>query len=204
MWPFDNNNQQAYQQYAQAYNTGNYNGFDSGQTLGHLNQFIQGAPADLQQSLFQQHFDQMPYEHRALLAQQMPPQYGIDPNNSWSMAQGLMRLGREQPQLLQRVFSHPVLLGSAAVLTGLIAKHMIDNHRREEYREDRQEYANNGYQQQYGGYQQPYGNQGYIQQELNEERREEKELRRELRQEERELERFEEGEHRHHHRREDY
>ncbi len=205
MWPFDNNRQQVYQQYAQAYDNGNFNGFDPSQALGHLGQFMQGAPADLQQNIYQQHFEQMPYEHRALFAQQMPPQYGVNPNDPFSMAQGLFRMGQEQPNLLQRVFSHPVLMGSAVVLTGLVAKHMIAHHQREEYGGgggggNFQQYGGNNFQQYGGGFQQPGG---YQQQEINHERREERELRRELRQEEREIDRLEDGEFRHHHRRED-
>jgi hypothetical protein len=205
MWPFDDNRQQVYQQYAQAYDNGNFNGFDPSQAIGQLGQFIQGAPPQLQQNVFQQHFQQMPYEHRMLFAQQMPPQYGVNPNDPASMAQGLFRLGQEQPNLLQRVFSHPILMGSAVVLTGLVAKHMIAHHEREEY-------GNGGGYQQYdgsfpqgGGFQYGGGYQqgGYQQQEINHERREERELHRELRHEEREIERLEEGEGRRR-RREDY
>jgi hypothetical protein len=209
MWPFDNNRQQVYQQYAQAYNNENFNGFDPSQALGHLSQFIQGAPPQLQQTIFQQHFEQMPYEHRVLFSQQMPPQYGVNPNDPASMAQGLFRLGQEQPNLLQRVFSHPILMGSAVVLTGLVAKHMLVQHQREEYGGGGYQQYDNGFQQQggfpqQGGYQQGgYQQGGYQQQEINHERREEQELRRELRQEEREIDRLEDGEGRRHHRRED-
>ncbi len=181
MWPFDQNNQYAYQQYAQGYDTGNYNGFDQNQAFGHLQQFMQGAPLDMQQQLYQQHFAQMPYEQRALLAQQVPPQYGMNPNDPFSMSQSFLRMGREQPQLLQRVCSHPLLLGSALALTGLVAKHMIDHHERE--------------QQRYYAQGQTYQDQR-LQQELNQERREDQELRRELRREERREERFEEHERR--------
>jgi hypothetical protein len=147
----------------------------------------------------------MPYEHRMLFAQQMPPQYGVNPNDPASMAQGLFRLGQEQPNLLQRVFSHPILLGSAVVLTGLVAKHMIVHHEREEYGNGGGYQPYDGSFPQGGGFQYGGGFQqgGYQQQEINHERREERELHRELRHEEREIERLEEGEGRHR-RREDY
>ena len=74
MWPFDQNNQQMYQQYAQAYDTGNFTGLDHHHALGWLQQFITGAPPDMQQQIYQQHFAQMPYDQRAFLAQQVPPQ----------------------------------------------------------------------------------------------------------------------------------
>ncbi|HEU5227456.1 MAG TPA: hypothetical protein VFU49_06550 [Ktedonobacteraceae bacterium] len=171
MWPFDQNNQPMYQQYAQAYETGNYNGFDHHQALGYLQQFMQGAPPDMQQQLFQQHFAQMPYEQRAVLAQQMPPQYSMDPNNPGAMAQSFLRLGQEQPNMLQRVFSHPLLLAGAIGLTGLVAKHMLSHHQNTY---GNQQYNNNQASQE-----------RYLQQELNQERRQEQELRRELRAEER-------------------
>ncbi len=217
MWPFDNNNQ-TYQQYGQAYDTGSYNNIDPNEAANNLQQFVQNAPPDLQQQIFQQHFGQMPYDQRMALAQHMPQHYNVDPNNPFSLAQGFMRLGREQPNVLQRIFSHPVLATGMIGLTALVAKHMIDNHERHAQQYGQQAvygqnynnapYGGGGYNQ--GGYNQGGYNQGNpsMQQELQEERREVQELRREERQEERREERLEEeldGERpRHHHRREDY
>jgi len=201
MWPFDQNNQQVYQQYAQAYDTGNFNGFDPYQATGHVQQFMQGAPLETQQQLFQQHFSQMPYEQRAAFVQQMPQQYYADPNDPFSMAQNFLRLGQEQPNVVQRILSHPILLGGALGLAGLIAKHMLSHHH-----QNNQQYGfNQGYQQdqyqqnqyQQNQYQQnQYQQEQYLQQEVNELRREDQELRREVREEEREQH--------HHHRRENY
>ena len=53
MWPFDQNNQQTYQQYAQAYDTGNFAGLNHQHALGWLQQFITGAPPDMQQQIYQ-------------------------------------------------------------------------------------------------------------------------------------------------------
>lgn len=125
MWPYDQRNHNAYEQYARAYDDGGDATLDSQQALGHVQQFMCNAPAELQQQLFQQHFEQMPYEQRAALAQQMPPHYNADPNDSWSMAQNMHRLGQEQPHILQRLFAHPLLLGGAVGIAGLIAKHML-------------------------------------------------------------------------------
>jgi hypothetical protein len=191
MWPFDQNNQQMYQKYAQGYDSGNYNGVDNNQMWGHLLQFMQGAPIDMQHRVYQQHFEQMPYEQRVVLAQQMPPGYSMDPNDTWSMAQSFHRLGQEQPNMLQRVMSHPLLVGGALGLVGLIAKHVISQHHQ------------NTQQEQYG-YQQPpqqygYNQQNpYPQQQLYQEQQEIQELRRELRHEEQREERREEREHHHH------
>jgi hypothetical protein len=184
MWPFDQNNQSMYQQYAQAYDTGNFGGFDPGQALGYIEQFLRGAPPEMQQQVYQQHFAQMPYEQRVLLAQQVPPQYGMNPNDPWSMSQSFMRMGREQPGLLRSIFSHPVLMGAGVVLAGLIAKHMLSHH------------------QQYG-----YGynpQEQYLQQEIAQERREERRMQQEMRQLEREEERLEDRERHHHHHERDY
>ena len=149
---------------------------------------MQNAPYDLQQRVFQQHFEQMPYDQRLAMAQQAPPQYGMDPNNPWSMAQGFMRLGQEQPGFLQQIFSHP-LLGGGVVLAGLIAKHVMEHHERE--------YGQYGGQQAYG-YQDPYASG------MGQERREERELRSEIRREERDLDHLEDREHHHRHERDYY
>ncbi len=135
MWPFDQNNQQMYQQYAQAYDNGNYYGIDNNQIWGHLFQFMHGAPMDMQQRIYQQHFEQMPYEQRVALAQQMPQGYYMDPNDTWSMAQSFHRLGQEQPNMLQRIMSHPLLTGAALGLVGLIAKHALSHHQQNAYQE---------------------------------------------------------------------
>ncbi len=212
MWPFDQNNNQVYQQYAQAYDTGNYNGFDPFQALGHITQFMQGAPMDMQQRVFQQHFEQMPYEQRMALAQQMPPEYYADPNDTYSLSQNFLRLGQEQPNLLQRIFSHPLLTGAAVGLAALIAKHMLAHHQQQvaygnpQYSGYNPGYQNPGFPNQ--GYQQdPYYQQNqyppnqyqqdqYLQQEVNQLRREERELQEEISDEERAR--------RHHHRREEW
>jgi hypothetical protein len=181
MWPFDQNNQQVYQQYAQAYDMGNYNGFDPYQAMGHIQQFMQYAPWDMQQNIYQQHFAQMPYEQRFAIAQQVPPQYGMNPNDPFSMAQGFARLGQERPDILAGIFRHPLLLGGSVVLAGLIAKHMIAHHERQQYEMYQQQQPQYGYNQSYGD---PYGQ--------GQRRHEEQQLRREIRREEQELRHLEE------------
>ena len=199
MWPFDQNNQQMYQQYAQAYDTGNYYGIDNNQMWGNLLQFMRGAPYDMQQRIYQQHFEQMPFGQRTLLAQQMPQGYYMDPNDTWSMAQTFHRLGQEQPNILQGILGHPLLTGAALGLAGLVAKHVLAHHHNTMYQEQYgypQQQPPFGYQPQYG-YNQGYPQDPYAQQQLYQEQRENQELRRELRQEERREERLEERE-RHH------
>ncbi len=147
MWPFDENRRDTYQQYAQAYDSGNTNNIDPNQASNDVQQFAQNAPPDVQQQVYAQHFSQMSPDQLAVVAQQMPPEYGVNSNDPNSVAQGFTRLGQERPDAVQGILSHPMLLGAGVVLAGLIAKHMLD-----ERREQQQ-----GNQQQ--GYQQP-GNQG--------------------------------------------
>ena len=194
MWPFDQNKQPVYQQYSQAYDTGNYNSVDPYQAFGHIQQFMTGAPDDMQQQLYMQHFSQMPYEQRALLAQRMPPQYAMDINNPLSMAQNFWRLGREQPHLVPQILNHPILLAAGVGLAGLVAKHILHHHHQ------------NAYGQQPSGYDQGlYQQNQYMQQELAQEQQREQQLQYEIQNEERRIEQLEERErHHHHHHREDY
>lgn len=131
MWPFDPNKQQMYQMYAQAHSTGDYSSIDPNEAQGQLQQFVQNAPPDAQQQVFQQHFSQMSPDQRAQLAQQFPPEYGMNPNDPASMAQGMARTSRERPDVAQRVLAHPVLLAGTIGLAALVAKHMLDKRQQE-------------------------------------------------------------------------
>lgn len=130
MWPFTPNKQQVYEQYAQAYEQGNYNNIDQDQVRGDLLQFVQNAPPETQHHIFRQHFAHLSPDQRAMLAQQFPPEYGVDPNDSDSMAHGMVRLKRERPDLLERMLDHPVLLATSVGLAGLVAKHMLEKRER--------------------------------------------------------------------------
>ncbi len=134
MFPFDQNNQPMYQQYAQAYNSGNYSGIDPNQAAMHVQQFAQNAPPQMQQQVYQQHFEQMPYEQRQQFVQQMPPQYqqGMDPNNPQGMAQGFTQMGQQHPNMLQQALGGlggnlggALTGGIAAGLAGAVANHLI-------------------------------------------------------------------------------
>jgi hypothetical protein len=132
MWPFDPNKQHVYQRYAQAYETGDDSNLDRNEAAMHLQQFTQNAPPDVQQRVFQQHFAQMPSDQRAQLAQQLPPEYAVNPNDPTSMAQNMARLSQERPDVLQRLLNHPVLLAGSVGLAALVARHML--HHQAEYR----------------------------------------------------------------------
>ncbi len=126
MWPFDPNKQDMYQRYAQAHDSGDYSSIDPNEAQGQLQQFVQNAPPDEQQEVFQQHFSQMPPDQRAQLAQEFPPEYGVDPNDPISMARGMARASQERPDVAQRILAHPVLLATSVGLAALVAKHMLD------------------------------------------------------------------------------
>lgn len=127
MWPFDPNKQEMYQRYAQAYTTGNFSGIDQNEARGQLQEFVKNAPPNEQQQVFQQHFAQMPPDQRAQLAREFPPEYGVNPNDPASMAQGMARASKERPDVAQRILAHPLLLAGTVGLAALIAKHMLDN-----------------------------------------------------------------------------
>ncbi len=94
MYPFDQNNQQQYQQYAQASDSGDYSGIDQDQATGHVQQFAQNAPPAMQQQVYGQAFQQMPQDQREQFVQQLPPeaQGQMDPNDPQGMGQQLHQL----------------------------------------------------------------------------------------------------------------
>lgn len=126
---FDPNQQNTYQRYAQAYDSGDYSQIDPNEAQGQVQQFVQNASPDEQQAVFQQHFSQLSPDQRAQLAQELPPEYGVDPNDPSSMARGLARAQQERPDIAQRVLAHPVLLAAGVGLAALIAKHYLDQRR---------------------------------------------------------------------------
>lgn len=126
---FNPNTQDTYQRYAQAYDSGDYSNLDANEAQGQIQQFIQNAPPNEQQEIFQRHFSQMSPEERAQLAQEFPPEYGVDPNNPGSMAQGMARASQERPDVAQRLMSHPVLLAGSVGLAALVARHMLNKRR---------------------------------------------------------------------------
>ena len=121
MWSFDVKDQQMFQQYAQ----GN---IDQNQAKGFVQQFVQKAPPDEQQQIFQQDFAQMSPDQRAQLAKEFPSEYHVDPNNPASMAMGMTRMKQEHPDMLHRILDHPVWLGTAVALASMIAKRVLQHH----------------------------------------------------------------------------
>lgn len=153
MYPFDATQQQIYEQYVQAHQSGDHSQIDPTQAYGHVQQFMQNAPPQLQQQVYEQHFAQMPYVQRQQFAQQMPPPYQpyMDPNNPQQMAQGFQQMGQQQPGLLQQVLgglgghsgagsmgspgslggvlSNPVAKSALIGLAGAAAGYLLGGHR---------------------------------------------------------------------------
>ncbi len=129
MYPFDQNNQQQYQQYAQASDSGDYSQIDPNQAAGHVQQFAQNAPPEMQQQVYGQAFQQMPQDQRQQFVQQLPPeaQGQMDPNDPQGMAQGLHQMGQQNPNLLQQVWNNPMGKIAAVGIAGFAAKELLSH-----------------------------------------------------------------------------
>ena len=127
MWPFDENNQQMYQKYAQAHDRHDYSNIDQNEAKGHVQRFVNNAPSEVQRRVFEQHFAQLPPDQRAQLAREFPQEYGVDPNNPASIANAMTRARQERPDVFQRILDHPILLATSVGLAAIIAKHMLEH-----------------------------------------------------------------------------
>jgi hypothetical protein len=135
MYPADPDKQHMYQRYAQAYDSGILDQIDPKEAAGYLQQFMQKAPVGMQQQVFQEYFSQMSPQRRQewalLLTQRLPPPYAVTTNVPQQMAQGIVQVAQQRPDLLQQVFgqggmgSSPVANAAVGELTALVAKHML-------------------------------------------------------------------------------
>ena len=135
MFPVDPKDLQMYQRYAQAYDSGTLDQIDPNEAAGNLQQFMQNAPAGMQEQVYQEYFSQMsPQRRQALalfLAQRLPPLYATTINDQQHMAQGMVLLAQQRPDLVQQVFSQgglgssPVANAAVVELMALVAKHVL-------------------------------------------------------------------------------
>lgn len=121
MWPFKRTNRR-YDDYSDS---------DPDLAMRRIQDFAQNAPLDVQQTVYQRHFAHMPYKHRLAIAQQIPRRYGLDPDDPAAMADGFARYGQERPDMLERIFRHPLLIGGTVALAGLMVKYMYTRRERE-------------------------------------------------------------------------
>ena len=146
MWPFDQNNQQMYQQYANAWDQGTYGQLPEQEVRQNYRQFVQNAPPGMVEQVHQQYFEQMPPQQRGGLVQGLlgglmqqgfnPQQAGIQNTNPSSMSPGeAARLtgyaAQQQPDLLHQVLGPGGPLGSTgaklavAGIAALAAKQIL-------------------------------------------------------------------------------
>lgn len=146
MWPYNQNNAQMYQQYANAWDQGSYHQIPEQEARQNYQQFVQNAPPQLTQNVHEQYYQQMPPQQRGGLLQGMmnmmsqrgvdPGQAGIQNTNPYAMSpQEAARLtsyaGQQQPDILHQVLGPGGPLGSTgakmavAGLAALAAKNIL-------------------------------------------------------------------------------
>src|SRR5579859_123739 len=96
MYPFDQNNQQLYQQYANHAEQGTYAQIPEQEAYQNYGQFVQNAPPQMVQQAHEQYYQQMPPQQRGNLMQGLlgglmqrgvtPQQMGIQNANPYSMS----------------------------------------------------------------------------------------------------------------------
>ena len=164
MFPFDQDQEQILQQYAQAADQGDFSQIDHYEAAGSLQQFAQKVPPDLQQRAYAQAFSQMPDDYRQQLVQELPPdvQEQLDPSDPEAMAQGFAQVTQQRPNLLQEagnVLKNPVAKVAVAGLAAVAAKHVWDQHQQGRgpslgakggYEQDQDLGAKGGYEQDQG------------------------------------------------------
>ena len=127
MYPFDQNNQQMYQQYANHWDQGTYSQIPSQEAQQNYQQFVQNAPPQMVEQAHQQYYQQMPPQQRGNLMQGLmsaltnrglnPQQAGIQNTNPYNMSpQDAARLTgyaqQQSPDILHQVLGPGGPLGS--------------------------------------------------------------------------------------------
>lgn len=147
MWPFDQNNRQMYQQYANAWDQGTYGQLPEQEVQQHYQQFVQNAPPQMVEQVHQQYYEQMPAEQRGGLMQGLmggltqqgydPRQAGIQTTEPYSMSpQDAARLTgyaqQQHPDLLHQIMGPGGPLGgtgsklAVAGIAALAAKKFLE------------------------------------------------------------------------------
>ena len=146
MYPFDQNNQQMYQQYANHADQGTYSQIPEQEAQQNYNQFVQNAPPQMVQQAHEQYYQQMPPQQRSGLMQGLmgglmqrgatPQQMGIqntDPNtmSPQDAARVTGYAAQQQPDLLHQIMGPGGPLGSTgaklavAGIAAFAAKQML-------------------------------------------------------------------------------
>lgn len=146
MYPFDQNNQQMYQQYANHADQGTYSQIPEQEARQNYNQFVQNAPPQMVQQAHEQYYQQMLPQQRGGLMQGLlgglmqrgatPQQMGIQNTDPYSMSpQDAGRVtgyaAQQQPDLLHQIMGPGGPLGSTgaklavAGIAAFAAKQML-------------------------------------------------------------------------------
>jgi hypothetical protein len=149
MWPYDQNNQQMYQHYANAWDQGDYAQLPEQEAYQNYRQFVNNAPPQMVEQVHRQYFEQMPPQQRGGLMQGLlgalarrgihPQQMGIQNTNPYSMSpQDASRMvgyaQQQNPDLLHQILGPGGPLGSTgakvvvAGLVALAAKQLLGTH----------------------------------------------------------------------------
>jgi len=96
MWPIDQNNQQMYQQYANAWDQGTYGQLPEQEARQNYRQLVQNGPPELVEQAHQQYYAQMPQQQRGGLMQSLlgaliqkglnPQQAGVSSYDPYNMS----------------------------------------------------------------------------------------------------------------------
>ncbi len=148
MYPYDQNNQQMYQQYANAWDQGTYSQLPEQETRQNYQQFVQNAPPQMVEQVHQQYYEQMPQQQRGGLMQGLmsglmqrginPQQAGIQNTDPYSMSpQDAGRLTgyaqQQSPDILHQIMGPGGPLGSTgaklavAGIAALAARQLFNN-----------------------------------------------------------------------------
>lgn len=142
MWPFDQNKQEMYQNYANAWDQGSYHQLPAQEVQQNYQQFVQNAPPQFVQQVHEQYFQQAPPEQSSGLLQGLlsglmqrgfnPQQAGIQNTNPYSMSpQEAARLTsyaqQQHPDLIQQVMGNPAARAAVAGLVSYAARQMLSN-----------------------------------------------------------------------------
>ena len=146
MWPFDQNNQQMYQRYANSWDQGTYNQLPAQEAYQNYGQFIRNAPPQMVEQAHQQYYEQMPPQQRGGLMQGLLgslTQQGYDPRqaglsnydpNSMSPRDAAQLTGyaqQQNPDILHQIMGPGGPLGSTgakmavAGIAALAAKQIL-------------------------------------------------------------------------------
>lgn len=146
MYPYDQNNQQMYQQYANHWDQGTYSQIPDQQAYQNYGQFVQNAPPQMVEQVHQQYYEQMPQQQRGNLMQGLlgslmgqgfnPQQAGIQNTDPYNMSpQDAARLTsyaqQQNPDILHQIMGPGGPLGSTgaklavAGIAALAAKHFL-------------------------------------------------------------------------------